>query len=81
MMCFIINCLLMLKTKKELKILIHIWFHKNEEIVSRHLKTVFLGKSDGETLYNNIISILKDSNLSLSKLLMVGSDGPNVNKT
>lgn len=43
-------------------------FNKNEEVLSRHLKTVFLGKLDGETLYNNIISILEDSNLSLSKL-------------
>src|SRR5215469_14689484 len=50
-------------------------------VISRHLQTFFIGKADAQTLYEKINNAISNAKLQFSKILMIGSDGPNVNKT
>lgn len=68
------------KSKKELQTTIRFWSNKKEMVTSRHLKTSFLDKANGNSLHKEILKILTEANLSLQKLVMLESDGPNVNK-
>ncbi|XP_023214682.1 uncharacterized protein LOC111617638 [Centruroides sculpturatus] len=68
------------ESKKELQIMIRFWSEQKKQVVCRHLNTCFLGRADAETLHTYIIKAIDDANLSLHKLLMIGSDGPNVNQ-
>ncbi|XP_067136817.1 uncharacterized protein [Centruroides vittatus] len=68
------------ESKKELQIMIRFWSEQTEQVVCRHLNTCLLGRADAETLHTYIIKAIDDANLSLHKLLMIGSDGPNVNQ-
>ena len=45
----------------------------------KHLETFFLGNAKAETLKEYIVNSLNNAGLHLKKLLMLGSDGPNVN--
>lgn len=66
--------------KKELQVTIRYWSKAKDEVISRHLQTYFIGKADAQILYEKISCAISSANLLLQKLLMVGSDGPYVNK-
>lgn len=65
---------------KELQILIRYYSSSKNMVLSQHLVTYFIGKASAEILFEKIIQALDQANLPLSKMLMLGSDGPNVNK-
>lgn len=69
------------KSKKELQVRIRYFSEMRNEIVDSHLETCFLGKATGKILPENLILIIEKSNFPLEKLIMLASDGPNVNKT
>lgn len=64
--------------KKELQIVIRYW--SEHQVVTRHLKTFFMSKAASEDLRENIYKAMDNANLSREGLLMLVSDGPNVNK-
>jgi glycosyltransferase A (GT-A) superfamily protein (DUF2064 family) len=65
---------------KELQCAIRYWSDAvNEEVVQR-METFFIGTATGEILEDYIKKALNNSNIPIEKLLMLGSDGPNVNK-
>jgi len=66
---------------KELQCAIRYWCNDTKGVVVRHIETFFIGSATGLILLDYIIKAIKNANLSIDKLLMLGSDGPNVNKT
>ena len=69
------------ESKKELQIAVRYWSDSKCLVISRHLQTFFIGKADAQTLYEKINNAISNAKLQFSKILMIGSDGPNVNKT
>lgn len=67
--------------KKELQTSIRFWSEAQAEVVTKHLESFFLGLSKGKDLFQHLCLALKNASLPLGHLLMIGSDGPNVNKT
>lgn len=59
---------------------VHYWSSRTNCIVCHHLKTFFIGKATGEDLFFKLKEALTSFDLSLHKLIMVGRDGPNINK-
>lgn len=68
------------KSTKELQVGIRYFSTKLKKVVYSTLQTYFLGHATGEILSNFILKAVHDNGIPLSKLLMVSSDGPNVNK-
>lgn len=68
-------------SKKELQVLIRFWSEDKNMVVSSHLQTFFIGKATGEIIASKLNEAIHNAQLPKSKLLMLGSDGPNVNKT
>lgn len=68
------------ENKKELQIAIRYWSNSHNQVIISHLETLFLGSADAKTLKDSILLAIHRANLPLKKLLMLGSDGPNVNK-
>ena len=69
------------KSKKELQIRIRFWSRTENMIVCKHLVTYFLGKATGRILFDSLKKALDSNGLSFRKVLALGCDGPNVNKT
>ena len=66
---------------KELQIRVRYWSSYGNEIQSRLLYTSFMGHATSDDLCRKIISAIEQNQLPLEKLIMLGSDGPNVNKS
>ena len=69
------------QVNKQLDLNIRYWSEKHQQIIVHHLKTYLLGHATGQILANKILDVINDSGLMLKNLLMLGSDGSNVNKT
>lgn len=65
---------------KELQLRIRYWSSHEEKVVTRHLDTTYMYHATAEDLYKNINCVIDKLNLSRQKFVMLGSDGPNVNK-
>lgn len=68
------------KHLKELQVSIRYWSEKARRVVFHHLETFFIGIATGNILSEYILSSIKHAELSLNKMVMLASDGPNVNK-
>jgi len=68
------------KGAKELQCAIRYWSNAVNEVVVHHLETFFIGTATGQILEEYIMKALNNGNIPIEKLLMLGSDGPNVNK-
>lgn len=66
--------------KKELQFKLKFWSEALQEVICRHLQTVFLGHATADHIVEQIENVLNSAGLSFNKLIMLGSDGPNVNK-
>ena len=66
---------------KELQIRVRYWSSYGNEIQSRHLCTNFMDHPTSDDLYRKIMSAIEQNQLPLEKLITLGSDGPNVNKS
>ncbi|XP_063216597.1 uncharacterized protein LOC134527657 [Bacillus rossius redtenbacheri] len=66
--------------RKELQIAIRYWSNTKLQIITHHLETFFIGSATGEILVEKINSALDNAGLPRQKILMLGSDCPNVNK-
>jgi hypothetical protein len=67
--------------KKELQTSVRYWSKEREEVVFNHLESFYMGHAAGMDIKSNLLKAIDNKNLPLSKLLMLGTDGPNVNKT
>lgn len=69
------------ENKKELQIAVRFWSEKSKKVVCYHLCSFFLGHAKADDIVHSIRKALFDASLPIKNLLMIGSDGPNVNKT
>lgn len=65
---------------KELAILVKYYSPATRQLQIFHLECVFIGKATADILHAKIKEALKQNQLSLTKLVMVSNDGPNVTK-
>ena len=68
------------QVNKQLDIKIWYWSLAQSQVAVHHLQTYFKGHTTGQQIADKISSI-QDNGLALERLLMLESDGPNVNKT
>lgn len=64
----------------ELQVVVTYWSNTRGRVATHHLETFFIGEATGEALASKIMQAINNANLSINKLLMLGMDGPNVNK-
>ncbi|CAF1285320.1 unnamed protein product [Didymodactylos carnosus] len=67
--------------KKQLDIYLRYWSEQDHQIIVKYYKSVLLGHATGQIIADSIISSLKTDGLDIKKILMLGRDNPNVNKT
>lgn len=67
------------QNKKQFDILIKYWSATENLVVTRYLSSCFLGHATADIMNSSIIDTLSREGLSLNKILMLSSDGPNVN--
>ena len=65
---------------KELQVGIRYWSSKDNEISFHHLKTVFMGHASAKEVADQLKKVINLNGLTFKNLIMLGSDGPNVNK-
>lgn len=66
--------------QKELQFEIRYWSQSVKKILTRHLQTFYINHATAEILLQKLNEALNNAGLSQGKLLMLGSDGPNINK-
>ena len=69
------------QTQKQIDIKVRFWSPARGKVVVHHLQSYLIGHATGTQLARKQISVVHDNGLTLNDLLMVESDGPNVNKT
>lgn len=67
--------------KKQLDLYFRYWCERKHAIVVRYYKSIFLGHATAEIIFRNIIDALRADGIDITKILMLGRDNPNVNKT
>lgn len=68
------------ESKKELQVAVRYWCNTKKEIVVSHLETFFIASATAVKIEEYLMLALDNADLPKEKLLMLGSDGPNVNK-
>lgn len=66
--------------RKELHTAVRYWCESTNCVVTQHLETFFIGKARSDDLLKKLNEVMSNASLLSSNLLMLGSDGPNVNK-
>jgi len=66
---------------KQFDIHVRFWSPVEQQVVRRYLTSSFLGHATALDLKDSILAALSKDNVPLTKLLHLGSDGPNVNKS
>ena len=67
------------QVKKQFDMIVRYW--SEDRIKVRYLNSLFLGHVTAEILNTVILQFLKQDSIPVSKLLQLGCDGPNVNKS
>jgi hypothetical protein len=68
-------------SKKQLSIMVRYFSESLGKIVIHHLQTYFMGSATGQLIFEKLCYAMESNGLSYKNLLMLSSDGPNVNKT
>ena len=66
---------------KQLDIYVRYWSLMENKIAARYLNSCFLGHATADIMKDNIVKCLTEDELSLAKMIMLSSDGSNVNKS
>ncbi|XP_046591733.1 uncharacterized protein LOC124293709 [Neodiprion lecontei] len=66
--------------KKELQVRVRYFSETNKEVVAHHVQTFFMGHATAEELAKCINKAIVEADFLQDKLIMLGADGPNVNK-
>lgn len=67
------------QSKKQLDIIVRYWSLQYNKVAVRYLNSCFLGHATAEVICSSIVNTLSSEGLSLQKMIMFSSDGPNVN--
>lgn len=67
------------QNKKQLDLLVKYWSAQTHRIQTRYLTSCFLGHATADVMNNSVLSVLSADGWSLQKMVMLSSDGPNVN--
>lgn len=65
---------------KELQIQVRYWSKSKQQVVSHHLETSFLSYATAEDIIEKLNLAVANYSLPKENIIMLGSDGPNVNK-
>jgi len=68
------------QVQKQLDISVRYWSVARNQIAVHHLATILMGHATGDLLSKQLLKAITDNGLPLNLLLVLGSDGPNVNK-
>ena len=68
------------QVQKQLDICVRYWSVASNQVNVHHLATVLMGHATGDLLSKELLKSITDNGLPLNLLLVLGSDGPNVNK-
>ncbi|XP_062556179.1 uncharacterized protein LOC134221020 [Armigeres subalbatus] len=66
--------------KKELQTAVRYWSSSKSMVKVMHLQTFFIGSAKAEDILEKLLEAMQNASLPLKNLIMLGSDGPNVNK-
>ena len=71
------------QVRKQMDVLVRYWSEAKGKVVVQFLKAIMFGRAKGDNVSRAILGALQEAGyqMPLSKLLNLGSDGPNVNKT
>lgn len=65
---------------KELQTRVRFWPTSKSKVLSHHLETFFLGHAKATDIVSHLLKAIDNAGLPLANILMLSSDGPNVNK-
>lgn len=69
------------QVKKQMDLLLLYWSTEHNEVWCRYYKSLFFGHALGEVVTEALMKSMKFDNVSMSKMVALGSDGPNVNES
>ncbi|CAF2834584.1 unnamed protein product [Rotaria sp. Silwood2] len=69
------------QNNKQLDIFLKYWSMKNQGVVTRYYKSVLLGHAPAHVIRDSIVNSFRTDGIDIKRLLMIGRDNPNVNKT
>lgn len=67
-------------SQKQLSTMIRYWSESQQKILVHHLETFYMGSATADQIFDKLNEALANAGLTHNHLLMLGSDGPNVNK-
>ena len=69
------------QNNKQLDLLLKYWSIQKNTVVTRYYKSVLLGHAPAPVIRDCILESFKTDGIELKRLLMIGRDNPNVNKS
>ena len=69
------------QNNKQLDILFKYWSVNNQRVVTRYYKSILLGHAPADVIKDHIINSFRTDGIDIKRLVMIGRDNPNVNKT
>ncbi|CAF1279750.1 unnamed protein product [Adineta ricciae] len=69
------------QNSKQLDLLLKYWSVQKQCVVTRYYKSVLLGHAPAHTIRDSILDSFRTDGIDIKRLLMIGRDNPNVNKT
>lgn len=67
--------------KKQLDIYVRYWSTIKDIVVCRYFKSLMFGHAIATNVSENLVEVLAKEKLDLKRMIALGSDGPNVNKS
>jgi hypothetical protein len=69
------------QNSKQLDFLLKYWSVEKQCVVTRYYKSILLGHAPAHTIRDSILDSFRTDGIDIKRLLMIGRDNPNVNKT
>ncbi|CAF3857221.1 unnamed protein product [Rotaria sp. Silwood1] len=69
------------QNNKQLDLFLKYWSVQNQGVVTRYYKSILLGHAPANVIRDSIVDSFRTDGIDINRLLMIGRDNPNVNKT
>lgn len=69
------------QNNKQLDLLLKYWSAEKQGVVTRYYKSILLGHAQAHIVRDNIVDSFRTDGIDIKRLLMIGRDNPNVNKS
>ncbi|CAF3263226.1 unnamed protein product, partial [Rotaria sp. Silwood2] len=69
------------QNNKQLDLFLKYWNAKKQGVITRYYKSVLLCQAPAHIIRDNIVDSFRTDAIDIKRLLMIGRDNPNVNKT